>query len=147
MSTMSIRSLGKHSCLLILMLLSSIESAYSQEIPTAPVEIQDTWGSILYCQALYEEPQIKGRVYPGDHEDCRNADALMRWSISRGFGLADQAALEKAAKAKSRVIRHNTRDTQAAVQACREQCRVFARMYEEKTASGEISTITDPSVQ
>ena len=97
----------------------------SLELPEGPEEIRDTWGSVLYCQEIYREPSVHGRIYPADTEACRQADLLMR-DIIRKYGPNDQQTLEMEALKKSRIIRYNTRDVQEAVRACREQCSTLA---------------------
>jgi hypothetical protein len=105
------------SRLLPLLLSGLLSSAMAQEIPTNPADIQNVWGSVLYCQNIYSEPGVSGRVYPGDLQDCEKADALLRWSVSQQYGPGDKETLERFANKKAGVIRYNTRDVQQAVGA------------------------------
>jgi hypothetical protein len=109
------------------------------ELPETPAEIQDSWSSIFYCQDIYQEPEVKGRVYPGDLQSCDKADKLIRWSISSLYSPQNRQILEQNARNKSGAIRYNTRSLHEAVTACRQQCRQFSSIYDQKVESGEIS--------
>ena len=109
-----------------------------EDLPQTPVEIQDSWSSIFYCQEIYQEPDVKGRVYAGDLQSCEKADQLIRWSISHRYSPRDREILEQNARNKSVAIRYNTRSVQEAIMACRQQCRHYSTLFDQKVASGEI---------
>jgi hypothetical protein len=117
-------NLNTHINRLLFCLLFGFPCAYlwaGSVLPETPEEIRDTWGSVLYCQEIYKEPSVHGRIYPADTQACKQADQLMR-GIIRKYGPNDQQVLETEALKKSKIIRYNTRDVQEAVRACREQC-------------------------
>ena len=116
----------------------SLPLAAMEDIPQSPAEVQDTWGSVFYCQEIYGEPRVKGRVYPGDLQACEKSDALIRWSISSRYSPEDRQVLEQNARNKAAAIRYNTRSVEEAVQACRQQCRELATLFDLKVKSGEL---------
>ena len=135
----------RNSCLLTialsaltLILLCQAANA-GDELPKTPTEIQDAWSSILYCQAIYQEPDVKSRIYAGDLESCEKSDALIRWSISRQYSPQDRQILERNARNKSTAIRYNTRNVQEAIMACRQQCRQYSAIYDRNVESGVLS--------
>jgi len=109
------------------------------ELPETQVEIQDSWSSIFYCQAIYQEPDVKGRIYAGDLQSCEKADSLVRWVISQRYSPREQEILEQIARNKSNAIRYNTRSVQEAIMACRQQCRQYSTIFDQKVESGELS--------
>ena len=125
------------------LVLFTASASPGNDLPANPAEIQDNWSSILYCQKIYQEPEVKGRVYQGDILSCENADQLIRWMISSRYSSHNRQVLEQNAIGKSAAIRFNTRNVQEAIMACRQQCREFSTIYEQKVAAGEIT----PSVQ
>ena len=108
------------------------------KLPETPSEIQDAWSSVLYCQTIYQEPDVKDRIYAGDLQSCEKADSLIRWLISRDFSPRDRHTLEQNARNKSGAIRYNTRSVQDAIMACRQQCRHYAAIFDRKAESGEL---------
>jgi hypothetical protein len=118
--------------------LMSLPLEAMEGIPENPEEVQDTWGSVFYCQEIYGESSVKGRVYPGDLQACEKSDALIRWSISSRYSLKDRQVLEQNARNKATAIRYNTASVQEAVQACRQQCRGLASLFDQRVKSGEL---------
>ena len=131
------RTARRQLCLLAVCLLS-LPLAAMENIPQSQAEVQDTWGSVFYCQEIYGEPRVKGRVYPGDLQACEKSDALIRWSISSRYSPEDRQVLEQNARNKAAAIRYNTRSVEEAVQACRQQCREMATLFDLKVESGEL---------
>lgn len=123
----------------LILVLFSTPACPGDNLPVTPAEILDSWSSILYCQRIYQEPEVKGRVYQGDILSCENSDKLIRWVISNRYSLQNRQVLEQNAVNKSAAIRYNTRSVQEAIMACRQQCREFSGIYEQKVAAGEIS--------
>jgi len=130
--------------ILILSLVIGLVSSHAYaggEMPESPDEIQDSWSSIFYCQEIYQEQNVKGRIYPGDLQSCEKSDRLIRWLISTRYSPRDRQVLEQNARNKSGAILYNTRSVQEAIMACRQQCRQFSASYDQKVASGEISPV------
>lgn len=118
---------------------STAMAASTDKLPATATELIDTWASVKYCQGIYQEPAVRGRIYEGDLLDCDKSDRLLHW-ISRSRAAAvDQELLAAGAARKAAAFRHNTLSVQHAVTACREQCRALAAMYDEKIRKGEIS--------
>lgn len=123
----------------LVLVLFSTPACPGDDLPATPTEIQDSWSSILYCQRIYQEPELEGRVYQGDILSCEKSDKLIRWIISNRYSPQNRQVLEQNAVNKSAAIRYNTRSVQEAVMACRQQCREFSGIYDQKVAAGEIS--------
>ena len=84
-------------------------------------ELVDAWASILYCQSIYEEPSVRGRVYKGDRDDCNAAqEHLSATAEDRGPG-AEIEHIARDAAQKAAAIRYNTLSLDDAVTACRRQ--------------------------
>ena len=97
----------------------------SNELPSSKSELVDIWGSVLYCRAIYEEPNISGRIYDGDRQSCNEANRRIAAHAQRSYSQTDTRAVFEHAKHKAAVIRYNTRSVPEAVTACRELCRSY----------------------
>lgn len=137
----------RHSCcfalLTIIPFLVSLSAHAGDELPGTPAEIQDVWSSVFYCQEIYQEPEVKDRIYTGDLESCEKSDQLMRWLVSRRYSAKDRQLLEQNARSKSRAIRYNTRSVQEAITACRQQCRQYSSIFDQRVESGEIPGVIE----
>lgn len=112
-------------------LLTSAPAAVAEKLPLfSRTDLVDTWGSLIYCQGIYEEPDVRGRVYQGDLQACSESGQRIKGLVNRDYSPAQarQIALDSARKAAA--IRHNTRSIQDAVAACRKQCRTLSAASE-----------------
>jgi hypothetical protein len=76
-------------------ILIPLTSSFATTLPSTTTELVDTWGSVLYCQGIYKEPDVRGRIYAGDLQACDKSDRLLRWcrQLCRGLsGLYDKMA-------------------------------------------------------
>ncbi len=94
-------------------------------LPGTESELIDIWGSVLYCRAIYDEPDISSRIYAGDRESCSVAHRSLGMHALDTWPEEDVRTLFGHAEHKAAVIRHNTRSVQEAVAACRELCRAY----------------------
>jgi hypothetical protein len=94
-------------------------------LPDTQSEMIDVWGSVLYCQTIYEEPEISERIYRGDRESCNEAHRSMGMHALESWPEEEVRTVFEHAQHKSAVIRYNTRSVQEAVAACRELCRAY----------------------
>jgi hypothetical protein len=115
----------KHLTVLFLLAALSAPLEAANSLPESQTEMIDIWASILYCRAIYEEPNIKNRVYEGDRQSCNQADRALDSHAQNKYSETDAQTLLKHAQHKSAVIRYNTRSVQQAVAACRELCRSY----------------------
>jgi hypothetical protein len=90
-------------------------------------QLVDAWSAVIYCRNIYEEPDIRGRIYPGDRNSCEAAHANLGRMALSGRPPEEAQAIAAEAGQKARVIRYNTRSAQDAVPACRQQCREFEK--------------------
>lgn len=95
--------------------------------PLSRSELVDAWGSILYCQAIYEEPAVRARVYRGDRNHCDSAQAVLAGMAENIGNAAQSERIAREAARKAAAIRYNTPSLDDAVTACRQQCRNFKR--------------------
>lgn len=94
-------------------------------LPETDSELIDIWGSVLYCRAIYEEPDISGRIYQGDRDACNEAHRSLGMHALEAWPDEEVRTLYDHAQHKAAVIRYNTRSLQEAVGACRELCRAY----------------------
>ncbi|MFC1740156.1 hypothetical protein ACFL0N_01595 [Pseudomonadota bacterium] len=109
----------------ILLLAVNASLSAASPLPDSDSELIDIWGSVLYCGAIYEEPDISGRIYEGDRQSCTEARKKVATHVQSSRSLADTRAIFEDASRKAQVIRYNTRSVQEAVTACRELCRIY----------------------
>jgi hypothetical protein len=109
---------------LLLALFYSPASAENQP-PSSPAELVDIWGSVLYCRAIYEEPNISQRIYDGDRQSCAVAHRALGSHTLNSYPETQARDLFDQAQRKASIIRYNTRSVQEAVAACRELCRPY----------------------
>lgn len=105
---------------------SSLAGAAEEPPPFSRTELVDTWGSILYCLAVYEEPGVEGRIYQGDLRSCETAGQVVAGIARRDYSEPEVQQIALEAGRKASIIRYNTRSIQDAVFACRQQCRNLA---------------------
>jgi len=117
-------------------------AASEAEVITKP-ELIDDWGSVIYCQAIYEEPDVRGRIYPGDHEACGRAYDLMVYRVKSSYTPREGQEIAQNAARRATAIRHNTRSVQEAIAACRHQCRAFSEKLDENTNTTKKSADPD----
>lgn len=94
-------------------------------LPDTQSELIDIWGSVLYCRAIYDEPEISERIYQGDRTSCDDAHRSLGMHALDSWPDEEVQAIFGHAQHKSAVIRYNTRSIQEAVSACRELCRAY----------------------
>jgi len=97
----------------------------SNTLPGSESDLVDVWGSVLYCKAIYDEPNISGRIYEGDRESCNEAHRKLGMHTLESFAEEESRTIFEQAQRKAAVIRYNTRSVQEAVAACRELCRAY----------------------
>ena len=114
----------KSKPLLVLALLPAVLHAVNT-LPESESEAIDVWGSVLYCQAIYDEPGVSDRIYEGDRNSCNEAHRSLGMHVLDTFPEEDAQTLFEHARHKASVIRYNTRSVQEAVAACRELCRSY----------------------
>ena len=123
---------------LSLSFIAGMAEVFAAEPPLfSRTDIVDTWGSVLYCQSIYQEPDIKGRIYPGDLQACDESHRLMVDLVNRDYPPRERQEIAGDAMKKASAIRYNTRSAQDAVGACRQQCRKLAAMRDEKEKTME----------
>lgn len=111
--------------MLLLMALAISPVNAGNPPPDSQSDLIDIWGSVLYCRAIYEEPDIRGRIYEGDRESCNEAHRSLGMHALDSWPEEEVQTVFEHAQHKSAVIRYNTRSTQEAVAACRELCRTY----------------------
>jgi hypothetical protein len=120
-------------CIFSFSFIASTVEVFATELPFfSRMDIVDTWGSVLYCQSIYQEPDIRGRVYPGDLQACDDSHRLMVDMVKRDYSSQERQEIARDAMKKASAIRHNTRSAQDAVGACRQQCRKLSAMHDEQ---------------
>ena len=113
-------------CLALLPLILTTVPLYAgNTLPDTQSELIDIWGSVLYCRAIYDEPEISERIYGGDRESCNEAHRSLGMHALDSWPEEDAQAIFGHAEHKAAVIRYNTRSVQQAVAACRELCRAY----------------------
>jgi hypothetical protein len=111
--------------ILLLMVLAISPVNAGNPLPGNQSELIDIWGSVLYCKAIYDEPDISGRIYEGDRKSCDEAHRSLGMHALDSWPEEEVQAVFEHAQHKSAVIRYNTRSIQEAVAACRELCRAY----------------------
>ena len=86
-------------------------------------DLVDAWSALMYCQSALREPEVSGRVYPGDLERCDQAGQVLVDRLKPNYEQKELAVMRQEAANKARAAAANTRDLQEAVTACRQQCR------------------------
>ena len=123
---------------LSLSFMAGVAEVLAADLPLfSRMDIVDTWGSVLYCQSIYQEPDIKGRIYSGDLQACDESHSLMVDMVNRDYPPRERQEIARDAMKKASAIRYNTRSAQDAVGACRQQCRKLAAMRDEKAKTVE----------
>lgn len=121
------------TCILSFSCIAGTVDVFATELPLfSRMDIVDTWGSVLYCQSIYQEPDIRGRIYPGDLQACDDSHRLMVDMVNRDYPSQERQEIARDAMQKASAIRHNTRSAQDAVGACRQQCRKLSAMRDEQ---------------
>lgn len=110
---------------LLLIALAALPVNAGNPLPGNQSELIDIWGSVLYCRAIYEEPDISGRIYEGDRDSCNEAHRSLGMHALDSWPEEEVQTVFEHAQHKSAVILYNTRSTQEAVAACRELCRAY----------------------
>jgi hypothetical protein len=118
------------------MILALAGSAWAAERPASTAQLIDMWGSVKYCRAIYAEPQLRSRVYAGDHASCEKAEGILRDLMTSDYPVGDWQHISLAAEQKAAAIRYNTRSVNEAVTACRQQCRAIENLPEERENTG-----------
>jgi hypothetical protein len=110
----------------LLLTLASVPVAADISLPESKSELIEVWSSVLYCRSIYEEPDIRGRIYDGDRNSCNEANRSMASHTQSNHPEAEARTVFESAQKKAAVIRYNTRSVQEAVTACRELCRSYS---------------------
>ena len=93
-------------------------------------ETREKWGQVLFCQRIYQLPEVKPRLYSFDVEQCDKAGQLIADGISR-YSKQEQVILKNQAEQHSYMLNLNTREPYHSVTACREYCRELAETRDE----------------
>ena len=110
----------------ILMMLFAGSSLHAANpLPDTESELIDIWGAVFYCQAIYEEPDVRNRIYEGDRTSCNKAHRALGLHALDRYPDEEVRTLYEHAQHKAAVIRYNTRSVQEAVSACRELCSSY----------------------
>ncbi len=120
-------------------ILIPLTSSFATTLPSTTTELVDTWGSVLYCQGIYKEPDVRGRIYAGDLQACDKSDRLLRWLAEANYSQSERKMLEQGTSRRAAAIRYNTRSVQDAVTACRQLCRGLSGLYDKMAENGEIA--------
>ena len=65
-------------------------------------DLVDAWSALMYCQSALREPEVSGRVYPGDLERCDEAGQVLVDRLKPNYEQKELATMRQEAAAKAR---------------------------------------------
>jgi len=94
-------------------------------------EFKEKWGQVIYCQTIYEMPEVKPRLYDFDLEQCTAAGQLAL-EVLKQYPPDERTALKLEAEEHARALSGYSNEPYQAVPACREYCRKLSELLDEQ---------------
>lgn len=94
-------------------------------------ETKEEWGQVLFCQRIYQRPEVQSRLYSFDVEHCDKAGQLMLDVVAK-YPQQDLAQLKNLAEQHAFALSKNTAEPYHSVPACRAYCRELADTLDKR---------------
>ena len=120
-------------CLIFTLLLASFSTPlYALDIDQLNWnETMEKWGQVLFCQRIYNRPEVQSRLYNFDVEQCDKAGQLMS-NVAARYPAQEQVQLKNQAERHALALSKNTAEPYHAVPACRTYCRELADTLDKR---------------
>ena len=93
-------------------------------------ETAEKWGQVLFCQRMYNMPEVKSRLYDFDTEHCNQAALLVAEVVSK-YSMQEQDQLKFRAERHAVALSYNTSEPYHSVGACRQYCQKLTEVRRE----------------
>jgi len=117
--------------IIILLLLFSTPLAAVDIDQLSWTETKDKWGQLLFCQRIYNMPEVQSRLYSFDVEQCDKAGQLMADIVSK-YSQQQQLQLKNQAEKHAYAVAQNTTEPYQSVTACRAYCSELSKIQDQR---------------
>ena len=88
-------------------------------------ETKEKWGQVLFCQRIYQMPEVKSRLYDFDVEHCDQASQLIADVVTR-YTEQERKLLKSQSERHAALLSRNSSEPYHSVSACRAYCSELA---------------------